>query len=97
MDFLVANIGAILKLLLLLTALCMAVFGMVIGYVGLRYFAAINGWYGGALTNEECREAYDRWIIKSDPDLGYWFVFVSLMALAGWAIWALVTSPPPGF
>lgn len=96
MDFLVANIDAILKLLLLLVALGMAVFGMVIGYVGLRYFAAINGWYGGALTNEECRAAYERWSIEPHPDLGYWIVFVALMALASWFIWAFVTSPAPG-
>ena len=66
-------------------------------YAGLRYFAAINGWYGGALSNEECREAYDRWNIEPHPDLGYWIVFVALMALAAWFIWFVVTSPPPGF
>ncbi|MCR9243091.1 MAG: hypothetical protein NXH87_17055 [Rhodobiaceae bacterium] len=66
-------------------------------YAAMRYYAAINGLYTGGLTNEECREAYDRWNKEPHPDAGYWFVFVSLMILAGWAIWAVVSSPPPGF
>ena len=97
MDFVIANFSGILKILLLLVVLTMAVCGMVGGYVSLRYYAAINGCYAGSLTDEECREAYDRWAWKLHPDLGYWFVFVSLMLLAGWAIWAVVASPSPGF